>query len=262
MGKKPYKTPTELPLRYDISDTRIGVGQDNDVHRIEIDPNTRDRIGGYVLKIGHPRKGKVEAPPIYTAERAMNDLQFKVQKYRLLKTFLGDQIPNSAFYVGTQKDEKGRTLIKPNTIQQEVPQFTLGKLAPDQRNSDELRGSMYQLAKRLRNMYDVLDRAKAIVEEQGDKFLVDAALDLGTFSDYVREHPNEDPRNYNYKHMITGYKESPNLLIDPETLKVSCVDFGAGEWSNGLGDQLALVYDIAAHDDAVQANLPPVQQAA
>jgi hypothetical protein len=196
----------------------------------------------------------------FTAESALKDVRFKQEKYHLLKLFLGDFIPDSHFFVGQQRNPDGEYVIKPYTVQDRVPQVTLQKLPPELRNSDALRGEMYGLAKRLQVMHRTLGRARTIVESHGDLLLVDAALDLGPFSDYVKEHLDEDPARYKYQHMINGYKDSPNLLVDPETLQLSCVDFGSGQWTGELGAQLALVYDIAAHDRAISAQLPGVSR--
>jgi hypothetical protein len=147
-------------------------------------------------------------------------------------------------------------VVKPLTVQDRVPQVTLQQLPKEVRNSDELRGEMYGLARRLQTMHKVLNRARTIVERTGDAFVVDAALDLGPFSDYVKDHTEEDPAGFNYAQMINGYKDSPNLLVDPDTLQLSCIDFGSGQWSGELGAQMAVVYDIAAHDEAVRTQLP------
>lgn len=247
---KHKKVPTQLPLRYSLSE-RIGAGKDNKVFGIEMPTEVVDRLGPLVIKASN----EVEKRP-FTAETAQNDARFKREKYNLLTTFLGDFVPQSSFFVGSQRDADGTVRVKSYTAQRRVPQVTFDELTREQRNSDGLRGQMYGLALRLQNMHRTLNRARAIVEGQGDTFLVDSSLDLGPFSKYVQDHVGEDPSTFNYKHMVTGYKASPNLLVEPETMKLNCIDFGSGEWSDKLGAQLSLVYDIAAHDPSINDRLP------
>ena len=262
--KSASRLPYHLPLAVQ-PDARIGAGKDNRVYTVgteysrpDLKPHVAEYAGKIVVKAGnYPQKGGH-----FTAETALADVRYKQEKYRMLHTFLGDLIPKSTFFVGQQRQPDGSYAIKPYTVQDKVPQVTLHQLPKEVRNSDELRGEMYGLAKRLFTMHRVLDRARAIVERSGDKFVVDGALDLGPFSDYVRDHPEEDPANYQYRHMINGYQDSPNLLVDPETLKLSCVDFGAGQWDGKLASQMALVYDIAATDESVRSQPPGQQQPA
>ncbi|HEX7962995.1 MAG TPA: hypothetical protein VF466_00230 [Candidatus Saccharimonadales bacterium] len=252
------RVPYHLPLAFQ-PDKKIGAGKDNRVYslgteysRPDLDPAVAARAGTLVVKAANsPNKG---VP--FTAESALNDVRFKQAKYQLLRHFMGDFIPNSSFFVGQQRQPDGSWAIKPYTLQDRVPQVTLQQLPKEVRNSDELRGEMYGLAMRLRVMHQTLARARAIVERAGDTFVVDAALDLGPFSDYVRDNLDQDPATYQYSQMINGYKDTPNLLVDPETLKLSCVDFGSGEWNGQLAQQLQLTYDITAHDPRINAQLP------
>ena len=41
---------------------------------------------------------------------------------------------------------------------------------------------------------------------------------------------------------------SPNLLVDPETMKLSCIDFGSGEWAAEKEATLTLVKALAESD--------------
>jgi hypothetical protein len=254
------QTPYHLPLAFQ-PDAKIGAGKDNRVYslgteysRPDIRPDVAARAGTLVVKAGNMSDKKAR----YTAEMALSDAHFKQEKYNLLKHFLGDYIPDSHFFVGQQRNPDGEVVVKPFTVQKRVSQTTLQQLPQEVRNSDALRGEMYGLARRLQTMHQVLDRARTIVERTGDTFVVDAALDLGPFSDYVKNHPEQDPASFNYKQMINGYKDSPNLLVDPDTLQLSCIDFGSGQWSGELGAQLSVVYDIASQDEAVRSRLPSV----
>ncbi|HUS25842.1 MAG TPA: hypothetical protein VMY99_00645 [Nevskiaceae bacterium] len=248
---KSGRVPTGLPLHYPL-DRKIGAGKDNRVYTLG-QAETAEAIGPLVVKAGNRANPESR---YYDVESAHNDLRFKKEKYHLLRTFLGEYVPQTAFFVGSQRNPDGETVIKPYSVQQRVPQFMLSDLTPDQRNSDALRSQMYGLALRLRNMHRTLNRARTIVEGQGDTFEVDASLDLGAFSRYIQDHVEEDPKQYNYNYMVAGYKSSPNLLVDPESMNLYCIDFGSGEWTDRLGSQMAVVYDIAAHDPIIRAHLP------
>lgn len=250
-SKNRNRVPTDLPTQFSLNE-KIGAGKDNRVYGMELSPKALAALGPVVLKASNEQQ-KV---PL-TAEAAVNDARFKKEKYNLLTTFLGDFVPASSFFVGSQRNPDGSTSVKSYTIQNRVPQVTFDKLTPEQRNSDGLRSQMYGLALRLQTMHKTLNRARKIAEDHGQKFLVDASLDLGPFSKYVQDHVAEDPANFNYRHMVTGYKASPNLLVDPESMQLNCIDFGSGEWSPELSSQLGLVYDIAAHDQDIAKRMPP-----
>jgi hypothetical protein len=253
MSKKHNQLPSRLPLQFPLSE-KINSGKDNRVYGVALSPDVATRIGHKVLKASNPpEKGKVQS-----TEQLIGDARFKEEKYNLLRTFLGDYVPKSSFFIGSQRDPDGSIVKKSYTVQDRVPNINFDGLSPSERRSDELLGQMYGLVCGIQNMHKALRRARDVVEASGDEFLVDATLDLGPISGFVRERLDEDPATFNYKYMATGYKASPNLLVDadPEGMKLYCVDFGRGEWSEKLGSQLALVYDIAAHDPEIHANLP------
>jgi hypothetical protein len=246
------RVPTELPLRHPL-EKRLAAGKDNRVYTVR-------EVGSVVIKAGNgphnPENGGTSKAP-FTAEIAINDALYKQAKYRLLRTFLGDYIPRTSFFVGSQRNPDGQTAIKPYSVQQRVPNITFGDLSPEQRNNDDLRGNMYHLTQRLQVMHQTLNRAQRIVKKHDNEFLVDATLDLGPFSDYVKGHVDEDPRSFNYKEIINGYKSSPNLLVDPEdNMALYCVDFGSGSWNEDLMTQMTLVYDLATYDPEISSLLP------
>ena len=244
------------PFRHPFGD-RIGSGKDNKVHEFDdgsvFNENSKNprHIGDMVVKISTEQiRGQT-----MDAERAINDAKYKKSKYELLKMFLGTSIPNSSFVVGSKTNGEGSVVPKSYTLQDRVPQYTLADLTPEQRNSDDLRSEMFRLVCKLQVMHSVLDRARQIVEGSNRTFLVEDSLDLGPLSKFVRSHNQDNPNDFNYKHMITGFKASPNLLVDPESKQLSCIDFGQGEWSEDYEMQVGLIRDIVEHDPAVKASL-------
>src|ERR1700733_9030649 len=105
MGKhSAARLPYHLPLAMQPNE-RIGAGKDNRVYtldtkysRPDIRPEVAARAGDLVVKAGNAvRKGE-----LWTAESAHNNNRYKQEKYNLLHHFLGDRIPRSSFFVGSQ----------------------------------------------------------------------------------------------------------------------------------------------------------------
>ncbi len=238
----------------------IGSGKDNRVVTL-LYPGVGDRvfpkerasklpkhIGEQVVKLSNenPRGNYL------TSEAALDDAKYKKAKYEMIRKFLGDFVPKSSFLVGERVDSMGKRIVKSMTVQERVPQLTLADLTKEERNSDGLRGQMYTLVSRLQVMHRVLDRASGIVESNGGEFIVEDSLDLGPLSNYVRQHVDDNADTFNYKEIINGFKASPNLLVDPVTMQLSCVDFGSGQWSEDMGLQMGVINDIVEHDPGLQ----------
>lgn len=243
------------PFRHDFG-RPIGSGKDNRVYELEDGSETVDkrfprRAGEFIVKISHEQdKGSH-----LSAEEALDSARYNQAKYNLLKQFLGDFVPTTMFLVGNKKTGSGQVVNKSYTVQERVPQFMLNEIGAEKRNSDELRGQMYQLVRRLQLMHQVMGRARDIVEAQGGSFIVEDSLDLGPLSKFVRQHMDDNAADFNYKQIINGFKASPNLLVDPDTMQLSCVDFGQGRWSDELGLQMGVVHDIATHDPEIASFL-------
>lgn len=245
------------PFRYPIG-RKIGSGKDNKVyefrHEQAAGAEYADEFPRYVGEAVIKASNKPRRREKFSPEAAFADAKYKKAKYELLKRFLGDYVPNSAFVVGNMQSG-GQDTIKSYTLQERLPRFMLSELTTEQRNSDILRGNIYGLVTRLQIMHQVLARAKDIVEGQGDEFLVENSLDLGEFSNFVRDNKDAGPETLSYKHLVNGFQSSPNLLVNPETLEIYCIDFGKGQWTPQMDAQLGVVYDIVAHDPKVSEKL-------
>lgn len=105
MSKK--MKPRNLPIRTDLGE-RIGVGQDNAVYEL-LQPAEKPHLRvplDWVIKINNDLDGKegVKQGNIprhkNPREAAWRGIQYKRNKYEILKHFLGEYIPNSAFVLG------------------------------------------------------------------------------------------------------------------------------------------------------------------
>lgn len=251
-----FTSSTLSPFRPSFGN-KIGAGKDNKVYEFQepfaVSSESRypRRVGELIVKISNEQ----ERGEAVTSEQAINAARYNKAKYQMLREFLGDFVPQSMFLVGSKQKGSGVVVNKSYTVQERVPQLMISELGPEQRNSDQLRSQMYELVSRLQVMHRVLGRAREIVEAGGGTFLVEDSLDLGPLSKFVRGHIDDNAATFNYKQFINGYKASPNLLVDPATMQLSCVDFGQGVWTEELGLQMGIVHDIVSHDATVQEDL-------
>jgi hypothetical protein len=260
---------------------QIGIGTSNIVRAVE--PDSRQPglpAGKLVVKISHRPKGsfpdelrpKPAAAPTSRPselsagnERVFQGTLYKKKKYEILKTFLGDFIPDSSFVLGHKKD--GEIRPKEYTVQQRVPQSTIAELSPEQRRDPRLLRQMFVLLVKLQNMYRVLGQVDQVVHPQEPSDSLDAKLDLGGISGYAKEHLDDDPNVLNITEIVDGFQNSPNLLVDPESLQLYCVDFDEGTWNDTKEAAKIVAEHLVAEDPQAQAaiamnsSLPPQQAA-
>lgn len=76
---------------------------------------------------------------------------------------------------------------------------------------------------------------------------MDARLDLGGVSDRVRAERLDRVFSDDQVEEIINTNNSPNLLVDPETMSIACIDFDQGQWNEGMTEAKALAFEIAEH---------------
>ena len=218
MGKrlKPTVNSARSPFRDNFGE-KVGAGQDNIVRAFEA-----PAAGHLVVKISQ-QKGEVSP----STERAKTSALYKKKKYEILKMFLGDFIPESAFVIGEKTDGLRDPIAVPKsyTVQKRVPNVKIEELPIEARRDPRLLHQMYMLVLKLQNMYETIDELHDAIGVSE----LDGKLDLGGISKFAK---NEyDPRNFDAGEVVNRFKSSANLLVDPDTMKLYCVDFDDGEWS-------------------------------
>lgn len=224
--------------------TRAGRGKDNLVHNLTLPPQAEALIesGKWVVKVSHQAKGAEEkrdwsAPP---TAAAISGTLYKRNKYDILKHFLGANIPDSLFLVSTVEDQ-GRVRPAEITLQQKVPDFTLDKLTPNQKKNPLLHTNMLQLLTKLQYMYSVVGEANSRTSQAAT---LDTKLDLGQVSSFVRGESLDHQFDLKDSKKAVSKISSPNLLVDPETFNLYCIDFDQGDWGPGMDEAKELVFEI------------------
>lgn len=254
------KKPRNLPLRESLG-PQIGDGQDNAVYRLlDAAPKPHLRTPtGWVTKIGHDfdrRRDTTDRPRHSDAlEAARRGIHYKKNKYDILKHFLGDYIPESTFILTKATESGGRERYVEMTMQREVPQVTLGKLTPEQRGDPRLHTSMKELVGRMQYMYSVLGEVNA---RSANGINLDAKMDLGGISDRVRAERLDHRFTDEETDRIIESTNSPNLLVDPETMQLYCVDFDQGQWVEGMDDAKRMAFEIDARNAREHKQAPYV----
>lgn len=240
MGKrlKPTINSEKSPFNPDFGN-KVGAGQDNFVREFK-----GDKAAKFVVKISKQKGLEHETP-----ERAKASTLYKKKKYEILKLFLGDFIPKSHFIVG--KKTEGRrepvTVPKSYTVQERVPNIRIADLPEDKKLDPRLLRQMYVLVRKLQNMYLALNEVNDVVSNTA----LDGKLDLGGVSKYVENEYN--PRDFKAADIITRFQKSPNLLIDPETMRLYCVDFDDGTWDDEKEAAKGVLEHIANNSQEVQS---------
>lgn len=190
----------------------IGKGQDSIVVDYQLPPSSHSP--GLVIKRGH--RGSSDFDPKKTEE----ELLYKKKKYELVKFFLGDFIPESHFVLGPYRRQDR---IKGYTIQERVPGYSINDMSQEQQKDQRLQNNLHKLVSKLSNMFKIIEQVNEGIEE---KSRIDVRLDLGGLSKII------EGQNYNIEDILaSGVTKSPNLLVDPDTMNLFCIDFGSGTWS-------------------------------
>jgi hypothetical protein len=176
----------------------------------------------------------------------MSGLLYKKNKYEILKRFLGDFVPTTSFVLGNVVEGRDARYAE-YTVQDEVPRVSLSDLTPEQRNSPILENQVVDLMDRLKRMYEVLGQANA---RTSHGVSLDGKLDLGGVSDYVKAEDFDHDFNGDDARAVIDSNSSPNLLVNPDTMQLYCIDFDQGQWREGMDEAKALVFEIADRQDS------------
>jgi hypothetical protein len=239
------------PFQHQIG-PHFGEGQDNDVYRLVTEaPKPHLRVPtGWLVKINHVPDTTQDASRHQRdpdERRAVEKgIAYKKNKYDLLKLFLGDFVPNSAFVMG-EVQEGSRKRVVEYTIQQEVPKFKISDLSDEQKTDPRLVNNTKTMLNRLAYMYRVLGEANARTTQGVN---LDGKLDLGGISDYVRADRIDRDFTETDAHQVIDGNNSPNLLVDPNTMQLYCVDFDQGQWTPGMDEAKELAISIVKDDQA------------
>jgi len=252
MANKSKPKREQMPFAPELG-PRMGSGQDNAVFQL-VWPAEKPHLRkptGRVLKINHPIPPEHKVRHADDREAAMRGLQYKKNKYEILKRFLGDFVPQTSFVLG-KVVEGHKERYAEYTVQDEVPRVSLSDLSEEQRSDPKLHAQVVELMNRLRHMYSVLGEANARTS-QGVS--LDGKLDLGGISDHVKAESIDHIFDDDDALKIIESNSSPNLLVDPETLRLYCVDFDQGQWLPGMDDAKAMAFEIADRYDAAAESL-------
>jgi hypothetical protein len=258
MSQRSKPRSLELPFWPEIGNI-VGSGQDNRVFQLvghAEKPHLRVPVG-MVLKINHQTPHINFARHPDEREAAWRGLKYKKNKYELLKLFLGDFVPDTAFVLGKVHEGHSERYAE-YTVQQEVPRISLSNLTQEQQENPILISQITELMSRLQYMYDVLGEANARSDHSAS---LDGALNLGGVSTLVRSEGLDYRFTTDDAKSIINENSSPNLLIDPATMQLYCIDFGQGQWTDSMDKTKTMVERIVDEDRqagigrlAVQAN--------
>ncbi len=232
---------------------KLGSGQDNVVYRM-VDSHAAGRHKpptGNVLKINHPTVKEHRVRYADERKAAWAGVEYKKNKYQLLKMFLGRFVPDSSFVLG-RVTEGYTDRYAEYTVQSEVPRVSLNQLSPEQRHDPKLHAEVIELMRRLQYMYKVLGEVNA---RTAHGVTLDAKLDLGGVSDHVRAEQLDHAFNDEDAQEVIDENRSPNLLVNPDTLQLYCIDFDQGQWNESMSTAKTFVEQIYTRDQRNAAAL-------
>lgn len=231
-----------MPFKPELGQ-RMGSGQDNAVFQLvwpADKPHLRQPTG-QVLKINHARVAEHRIRYADDRKAAESGLKYKKNKYDILKRFLGDFVPDSSFVLG-QVREGNKVRYAEYTVQEEVPRVSLSQLSEQQRNDPKLHDQVANLMNKLKYMYSVLGEVNARTSQGVN---LDGKLDLGGVSDHVVAESVDHVFDFHDARTIIQENSSPNLLVNPDTMQLYCIDFDQGQWHPGMDEAKNLAFEIA-----------------
>ncbi len=255
MSKGQRERPEVQALHAEVGGS-LGHGKDGLVHRLEL-PDEIARLqecGGWVVKISHAPSECAfpgsQAAVASSADRYVQGALFKQKKYDVLRHFLGDTIPESHFLVSNVKVGEA---VRPAeiTLQREAPGVRIKKLDRKQKSDPQLHENITKLMGKLCYMFTVVAQANAECLAQE---VMDIKLDLGGVAKFARSKP------LRYKFcardaLKTIRKGTPNMLVNPETFQLYCVDFDQGVWRPGMENVLQRIYEIDEHNQGLRRQI-------
>lgn len=199
-------------------------------------------MGAWVVKVSHG--GKVAEKRVskkISPESVMSGTRYKKEKYEILKHFLGEHIPDSMFLASSVEGDKGKIRPAEVTLQRRIDGLRLDQLADTAKDNPILHGNILSLMTRLQYMYSIIGEANA---RSAHNASIDAKLDLGGVSDFVRSVPLDTTLSMNDARRAAMKNKSPNILVDPKTLDVYCIDFDQGDWNEGMSGTKELAFNL------------------
>ena len=228
---------------------RMGSGQDNTVFQLvghADKPHLRIPTGK-VLKINHSTAKEHKVRLADDREAAMSGLLYKKNKYEILKRFLGDFVPDTSFVLGQVVEGRNKRYAE-YMVQDEVPRVSISGLTDEQKADPRLSQQVVELMNRLKTMYSALGEANARTSQGVN---LDGKLDLGGVSDHVRAESIDHTFDSQDAAAVIAENSSPNLLVNPETLQLYCIDFDQGQWLDGMDEAKAMALEIADRQEAM-----------
>ncbi len=250
MAQKSKPKTEGMPFWPEHLGPKLGSGQDNVVFRMvgnHEKPHLRPPLGK-VLKINHATVGEHRVRYADERKAAEAGIQYKKNKYDLLKLFLGDFVPDSSFVLG-RVTEGNRTRYAEYTVQKEVPRVSLHQLTNEQRQDPRLTNQIIELMQRLQYMYKVMGRVNARTAHGAS---LDGKLDLGGVSDHARVDDFDHNFDEAEAQQVIDENSSPNLLVDPDTMQLYCIDFDQGQWNKSMTHAKQYAEAIVAEDRAAR----------
>lgn len=231
---------------------RLGKGQDNLVHAFHLPPRAEKMVasGDWVAKVSHSSMAAEKKRDLTASktDAAISGTTYKQNKYDILKHFLGDFIPDSMFFVSTIEESNGKQRPAEITIQKRVPQFQLNQLTPAQQEDPRLHQNLQRLMTKMQYMYSVLGEVNA---RTSGGVNLDAKMDLGGVSDFVQTQDMDHTFTASEAERTVHKISSPNLLIDPETMDVFCIDYDQGDWTEGMNEAKEFAFTIDERRQAI-----------
>ncbi|MDQ5971992.1 MAG: hypothetical protein QG553_151 [Patescibacteria group bacterium] len=246
MAKQQRRRPQVSGLHAE-SGNIVGRGQDNLVHGLKLPPEARllAESGDWVVKISHktPNQRRQERWSIHQADEAVvRGTHYKKNKYEILTHFLGDYIPESMFLASTV-EENGVSRPAEIIVQKRVPNVRFMDLNPDQQRDPRLLHNVRGLFNGLKYMYSVIGEVNS---RTSDGVNLDGKLDLGGISDFVKGESVDYKFTDQDAEKTTTTSKTKNILVDPETMDIYCIDFDQGDWMPGMDEAKEMIFEIDA----------------
>lgn len=240
MPRKIELTGNHVPFKRELGKP---VAKGNESKVFEFDPPD-----DFLLKCSH----KTETP-----DEAFMGALYKKKTYEMLKFFLDDFVPDTHFAVG-RKIGKHRSTIKEFTIQEKVAKCRLVDLPQNVRNSPILTKNINLFIRKLSVMKDIIARINKGFPAD-DR--LEESITISGLQRLLRKIKDSDNfRNLAWNDLSKKIINSPNIFVNPETLKLSYLDFGKGKWSDTKQAIFDRVLKEASSNDEIMSLLKISQQ--
>ncbi len=172
-----------------------------------------------------------------------NTIEYLVKKYKMLKRYLGESIPDSAFVFGDRLPQfVERNLLNSDTTTTHaitIQRKVMGKTFQDLETEEKVKPEIIEQLKKFHSQYIILKERvkKACIILNLPADTLDVKLDLGGISKKNHWETITEKEIRNYK--------SPNIMYDEKTKKLMFIDFDMNEWD----ENKEKVYQLVMSDD-------------